>query len=152
MPTIEAPVETKSEEAKDKKAAKAKKPVAKATNGKAKASKKAAPKATERKPREKKEGLRKPQIRVLQALVKTKAPEGELTRKQISEQGKVDLAMLSEYIGKVEPDLRKTMEAKMGYPSLLTLGFVKIDQQEGEPTMYKITATGRKALEKALAE
>jgi hypothetical protein len=87
-----------------------------------------------------KDGLRKPQIRVLGALAKSKQP---LTRPEISEKGDVDLACLNSYIGAHDKKIRAKNDKN--YKSLLTLGFVKDSEREGK-TVYAITAAGRKAL------
>lgn len=94
-------------------------------------------------PKAKKDGLRKPQERILKALAK----KDGLTRKEISEKAPADLAMLNSYIGSHNPDIRAANDAK-NFPCLLTLGYVKAQQHEGEPVTYVITAAGRKAAEK----
>jgi DNA-binding MarR family transcriptional regulator len=113
-----------------------------------KAAKKPA-KATKEKaaPRTKKEGLRKPQVRVLQALAKANKP---LNRAEIAEKGGVDLAMLNSYIGSHDEATRKKNDAKVCV-SLLTLGYVKHadEQAEGRGVYYAITPTGKAALSKA---
>lgn len=128
-----------------KKAAPKKAAVKKATKGK-----KAAVKKGAAAPRAKKEGLRKPQVRVLQALAKSKKPNGEMSRVEIAEVANVDGAMLNSYIGSSDDAIRAANDKKY-MPSLLTLGYVKdFDPAEGGGMLYAITASGRKALEKAL--
>jgi DNA-binding MarR family transcriptional regulator len=100
-------------------------------------------------PRAKKEGLRKPQVRVLEALAKSKK---SLSRTEISEKGGVDLAMLNSYIGSQDDSIRKKND-ELVCKSLLTLGFVKYgtQQEEGRGMYYDITPAGRKALDSAKA-
>lgn len=158
MPTLESAVASAAEittavEGKKKAVKKAS-----AKKVEKKGAKKAAPKkaaAKEKKaaaPKAKKEGLRKPQIRILEALVNTKAPNGELTRVQISEAGEVDLAMLNSYIGSSDDAVRAKNDEKV-CKSLITLGYVThkaypTESGNGEgPVMHKITAAGKKALE-----
>src|SRR4051812_29433585 len=97
--------------------------------------------ATPKKETKSKDGLRKPQIRVLQALAKNKEP---LSRKEISTKGKVDLAMLNSYIGAHDLKIRAKND-KAVCPSLLTLGYVTAKDKEGT-VVYSITASGRKAI------
>lgn len=104
--------------------------------------------AAERAPRARKEGLRKPQIDVLRCLSKAREP---LSRKQIAEKAKTDLAFLTSHIGSHDEETRKANDKK-NWPSLLGLGFVRSSTEEidGRQTIaYEITATGRKALAKA---
>lgn len=98
----------------------------------------------------KKTGLRKAQVRVLEALVKAKK---SLNRKEIAEKGGVDLSMLNSYIGSQNDEIRKKNDEKV-MPSLVTLKFVNAIEEESQktpgatlPTTYEITAAGRKALE-----
>lgn len=95
----------------------------------------------------KSDGLRKPQIRVLQALGKSKQP---LSRKEISDKGEVDLAMLNSYIGSHDTKIRAKNDKKV-MPSLLTLGYVKASDGESG-VVYSITAAGKKALEGAKSD
>lgn len=139
---VEPKTETKETKVKNTKAKATKKPNKKAT----KAAAKKMPKE-----RARKEGLRKPQVRILQALIKTKAPNGELSRSKIAEQAKVDVGPLSRYIGELDESLRKKEDARSGFQSLLTLKFVSMHEAEGEPTHYRITAAGKKACDAANA-
>lgn len=91
---------------------------------------------------ETKKGLRKPQIRVLEALAKAKKP---MARKEIAEKAPCDLAFLTEYLGSNNPEIREKNDAKFGV-SLSTLKFVKVSIDEEQGTLYEITAAGRKAL------
>lgn len=102
---------------------------------------KAAPKAAP-----KKEGLRKPQIRILAALKKATKP---LTRAEIAVKAPVDVAMCVEYIGSADPEVRKANDAKH-WKSLITLGFVRLMNDEERGWIHEITASGKAALEKAL--
>lgn len=92
--------------------------------------------------------LRKPQIAVLQALKKANKA---MSRKQIAEKANTDLAFLTTWIGANDPDKRKSNEAKSGIKGLLTLGYVKAEEHEGEGMSYSITSKGKTALEKATA-
>ena len=105
---------------------------------------KSSPRKSAPAPAKKTSELRKPQVRVLQALSKSKEP---MTRKEISEKGDVDLAMLNSYIGAHDLKIRAKND-KAVCPSLLSLGFVKASDGEGA-TVYTITAAGRKAIEAA---
>jgi hypothetical protein len=89
-------------------------------------------------------GLRKPQIRILEALAKAKKP---MSRKEISEKAPVDLAFCTEYVGSHDEDVRKKNDAK--FPCLITLGMVKY-APSGDATggHYEITDKGRKAVAK----
>lgn len=147
-----APAAPKKKAAKKTVANKETKPAKKAAPKKAatKETKKApaAKKTTEPKaPRVKKEGLRKPQERVLQFLAK--ANKG-MTRSEIAAGAKVDQASLTEYIGSSDDDKRVANDQKMGWPSLITLGLVKIGPMEadGKGDCYVLTAAGKKAAEK----
>lgn len=94
-----------------------------------------------------KDGLRKPQIRVLQALLEAGKP---LDRKQISQLGNVDYAMLNSYIGAYNDDVRAKND-RVVMPSLYTLGYIKFSKQDvdGRDVIFNVlTATGRKAIEK----
>ena len=94
----------------------------------------------------KKDGLRKPQIRVLQALAK----KDGLTRAQIAERGNVDLAMLNSYIGAHNEEVRAANDAA-NFPCLLTLKMVRdeVHDVDGKDVVhYSLTALGRKAVEK----
>lgn len=91
-----------------------------------------------------KEGLRAPQIRILQALSKSKTP---LNRAEIASQAPCDVASLTEQLGSLDEAKRLVNDVKH-FPSLLSLGFVKSDTGESG-VVYSITANGRKALEKA---
>lgn len=119
------------------------------SNGTPKAPKLAASPKDEANGAAEKKGLRKPQARILQALSKTKE---SLTRKQIADKAKVDIAGCVEWIGSDDADRRAANDAKH-FPSLITLGLVKIgtDTEEGATT-YFITANGRKAAEKVAKE
>ncbi len=130
---------------KAKKRTAAKKTVTKKT------AKKAPPKTTAKKKttkktttkREKKDGLRKPQIRILKALAKTKKP---LTRAQIATKAPVDVATCVEYIGSPNLDIRKANDQRK-FPSLVSLGFVKQELHDidgKDKVVHSLTAAGRK--------
>lgn len=109
---------------------------------------KTAPKTAEKKaaPAKKADGLRKPQVRVLKALVKAGKP---LTRNEIAEKAGVDAAWLTEYIGSPDAEKRAKNDAK--FKSLITLGLVKFaaPADEGEPARYDVTPKGRETSKKA---
>ena len=103
--------------------------------------------------RKKKAGLNKPQVRILGALAKAKAP---FNKGMISEKAAVDPAWVGPNVGLVDPERRAEREKIDGRPSLITLGYVKhkmvpLDNDRVD-NVYEITASGRKALEKALKE
>lgn len=93
-----------------------------------------------------KSGLRKPQIKVLECLDK----KDGLTRAEIATKTGVDQASLTGYIGPVDPVKRKYNDETY-FVTLVTLGYVKHELHEGEGITHKITAAGRKALEKIKA-
>jgi hypothetical protein len=92
---------------------------------------------------EKATALRTPQVRILTALSKSKAP---LSRKELAEKAEVDQAGCTEWIGSSDIAKRKANDAKY-FPSLLTLGHVKAEEGESGVT-YTITASGKKAIAK----
>jgi hypothetical protein len=108
------------------------------------APKQAAPKAAPKAAAKQDKGLRKPQVRVLEALSKSGKA---LTRAQISDKAEVDNAMLTDYIGSTDDAKRKVNDTKL-MPSLVTLGHVHAvaPEEDGGPSSYSITAAGRKAL------
>lgn len=85
--------------------------------------------------------LRKPQLRILAALAKSKRP---LTRAQIAEKGKVDQASLTDYVGSYDDAIRAKNDKKICM-SLVSLRLVKAVAGE-TGTTYMITAAGRKAV------
>lgn len=94
-----------------------------------------------------KDGLRKPQVRILNYLVKQKKPR---TRSEISEGADVDLAMLNSYIGSHD-DSKRAANDKANYPCLRTLKLVKVTKEDidGRDTIvHVITVTGKKAVSK----
>jgi predicted transcriptional regulator with HTH domain len=88
---------------------------------------------------DKRGGLRKPMVRILKALSKAKAP---LTRSEIAEKAPCDVAGCVEWIGSSDADVRKANDTKH-FPSLITLGLVKIDTTADGHTAYTITAKGK---------
>jgi hypothetical protein len=92
--------------------------------------------------KEEKKGLRKPQIRVLQALSKSKSA---LSRTEIGKKAEVDVASLTEVIGSSDAETRKKNDTRKGWKSLLTLKYVTASDKDGTTT-YSITAAGTKAL------
>lgn len=106
--------------------------------------------------RAKKEGMRKAQVRILRALGKAGVP---LSKLQICEKVAKEFptaakftAWMTDPIGGADPEARKVAEEKNGYPSLLTLKYIrslKSQSEEGdrEVTVYEITALGKKTLQ-----
>jgi hypothetical protein len=104
----------------------------------------------------KKSGLRSAQVRILQLLSKSKAPKN---RTEIAEGAPCDLAFCTEFLGSHDPEKREKNDTKQGgFPSLLTLKYIKLIEKIEETTSgtsktvrtYEITATGRKVLESEL--
>lgn len=138
-------VSVKKKVVKAKKGTAAKKSTKKGAKGKASKSTSGSNGAA---PRKVKEGLRKPQLRVLEALSKQKKP---LSRKGVAKVSSVDEASLSGYIGANDPEIRAKDDAEKGWPCLLTLKLLKIDQMDEEgrsKSFYSITKAGRDALDK----
>lgn len=97
-----------------------------------------------------KTGLRKGQVRILEALSKAK---GTLSRSQIAERSKNTDGQTFNLMGSTNPEKWPVTEERTGYPGLLKLKLVKAVQQqvpdgEGKEWRYEITAAGRKALAK----
>lgn len=108
----------------------------------------------------KKSGLRTHQIRILQLL--SKNPKGLYSIKTITREAMVDPAWIpSSLYGRLVPgenaidrEWTKSFEEKMGFPSLMTLGYVTMDYIEVEfkkERIFQITPKGLAAL-KALTE
>lgn len=143
--TKTAKASPKKKAAKTAKTAAPKKKVAKAAPKKEKAAKKAAGTGAGR---PKKEGLRKPQVRILAVLAK--ANRG-LTRAEISEKAKVDVAACVEYIGSLDEAKRLANDEKMGWKSLISLKYIKqaaSEKEDARGAYYAITALGKAASEK----
>lgn len=109
---------------------------------------KPAKKPVAKKPSAPKKDLRKPQYRILKAL--SKAGKG-MTRAQIAEKAPVDTASCVEYLGSHDAAVRKANDAKH-FPSLITLGMVKAEEQEEGAVTYTITAKGRETAKNAPKE
>jgi hypothetical protein len=97
-------------------------------------------------------GLQGPHVLVLKALARTTKA---LTRTEIGERAKVNVASLTRYVGSPSAGTRRNNERSIkaggvGYKSLVTLGYVKEvlpdnpDQKSG--VAYQLTAAGRKKL------
>lgn len=100
-------------------------------------------------PAKKKSVLRKPQVRILGALVKHSAP---MTRGRISEAAKVDQAWTGDYLGRTDPAKREANDKKYNVHSLLSLGYVRfkvVDVDGKKEVLFEVTAAGKKAYEKA---
>lgn len=109
-----------------------------------------------KRPRKKKEGMRTGQIRVLLAL-STLSPQGGLTRAKLSELVGATNGWVYCFTGSTDEKQREKTEKEMGYPSLLTLSYIRtllVQAEEGLPKerIYRITAAGRKALEAAMQD
>jgi len=100
--------------------------------------------------------LRKPQVRILKALAKSKSRHG-LTRAEIAEAASVSPSMTAN-LGPLDPKQVKTIEGKYGKRSLMELKYVEsreipanLDDDTGEATSfylrYLITDAGKQALE-----
>jgi len=125
-----------------------------AANGKPKAAPKkkaAAKKATPKKEAAKvenktevKSDLRKPQRRILTALLNHES----LTRKGISQVATVDNAFCTELLGSLKDEVREANDVKH-FPSLISLGLIKYesapDENDKQTTYYSLTAKGTKA-------
>ena len=136
MPT--APKKTATKKAATTKAAKK---TAKAKTKKTSTAKKTPAKKTPAKV----EGLRKPQVRILQAL--NKNSKG-LDRKGVATKASVDYAACTEYLGSTNPEVRAANDVNH-FPSLIGLKYIKAEQHDvkGKDTIiYTITAAGKKAL------
>lgn len=112
-------------------------------------SKKTAKPAAEKKTR-RTDGLKAWQIRILQALNKSNHP---LSRSQISEKARTHPSNQTNAwgIGLADPVKRAAAEKKYGFPSLLTLKYVKeseIEVNGRTVSGYSITAAGKAALTK----
>lgn len=160
-PAVETPVQTTPESngSQPAKAPKARKPKAKVTKpkprkaSKPKAAKKPAKPATKRAPRAPMEGLRKGQVRILHEINKSKS--GMLDRNQCSQRAKCTPGWVFQHLGATEPKQRAITEKRAGYKSLLTLSYVRthvLKTDDRDVRVYEITASGKKALAKALAE
>jgi len=87
-------------------------------------------------------GLRKPQLRILQALLKGKS----LTRQQLAAKAPVDAAATTEYIGSLDPSTREANDKKH-FPSLISLKALKVEQHDvngKDVIVFAITAAGKK--------
>ena len=91
--------------------------------------------------------LRAAQVRILAALTKADKP---MTRAEIAEAAKCDLAGLTEWLGSSDPEKRKANDTKW-FPSLLSRKLVTAKDTDGG-TGYTLTAKGRKVAEKAAAK
>jgi hypothetical protein len=91
------------------------------------------------------------QAKVLRALKRAKGP---LTRNMIGERisSTGEPTSLGAALGRVDEEKRAALEEEVGYPSLLTLGYVKMTEVELDgglsETVYAPTARGLAALEK----
>ena len=91
--------------------------------------------------------LRQPQVRILEALAKSKKP---LTRKMIVEATGLDTAWMTTWCGPQDATARKASDEKYKLLSLTTRKYIAEQIVEDERGVaYTITAAGRKALEAA---
>lgn len=89
------------------------------------------------------DGLRKPQVRILKAL--SRNTRG-LTRAQIAEKAEVPVAM-TDWVGPTDSKEINACDKKYGFKSLLSLGLIKIEQDDvnGKDVFkFFITAKGAK--------
>ena len=99
--------------------------------------------ATKKTANAKSNGLRKPQLRILQALVTSRKA---LTRQQIAAKAPVDAAATTEYIGSLDPQTREANDLKH-FPSLISLKALKVEQHDvkgKDVIVFSITAKGKK--------
>ena len=86
------------------------------------------------------DSLRKPQVRLLQAL------SGEMLRNDWADAATVDRASCTEYVGSVYDEIREVNDEKY-FPSLLTLGLVTAslyEMEEGaDKVFYSLTKKGQ---------
>lgn len=113
-----------------------------------KVKKPAAPKAKPEADARKVSGLRLFQIRTLKALSESK---DQLTVAGIAKRAKISHTMVVMGLGTLDSKLLKAHDKKMGFPSLLTLGYCKVVEIEGI-TALQLTASGKKALTSELAK
>lgn len=89
--------------------------------------------------------LRKPQIAILQVLPK----RGWLSRREIAKRADMQQNTLCPMLGSKDPDARAKAEIRGKCTSLLTLGYVQIDEVDVDGVIeivYRITTTGQTAL------
>ena len=103
-----------------------------------------------------KSGLRKAQVRILQALAKAKGPLSksricDACAKEFPTAAKFQ-AWMADPLGSLNPTVVAAAEARCGYRSLLSLRLVQhveLDIDGKSEDAYQLTAAGRKALAKA---
>lgn len=143
-----APAVAKPKAKKTSKPKAAKKPAKPKPAPKAKAPKVAKPKAEKKPDARKVDGLRRFQVRTLKALNES---TDQLTVSGIAKRAKISHTMVVMGLGTIDSKLLKAHDKKMGFPSLLTLGHVKVVEIEGI-TALQITASGKKALTSELTK
>jgi hypothetical protein len=72
--------------------------------------------------------LSRPQVRILTVL---NTSNKVLTRREVAELSGVSIGHLADLMGQFDPERRATREAKIGRPSLLTLGLVRVHHLGG---------------------
>jgi hypothetical protein len=98
------------------------------------------------------EGLREGQVKVLAAIRNARGP---LNQQRIAEEVGMHVSQVGRYVGAHDPAKRAANEAELGYPSLLTLGYVRIVDvvDDGiDETGHALTAAGKQALKEAQAK
>ena len=105
---------------------------------------------TPKRSRSKKVGLRSGQVRILRVLARIKNP---IRRRHLAKSAKCTLGWTCNHVGPTDPSIRARTEARTGYPSLLTLGYVKVRKLRETDKItvdcYEITTKGREAFQKA---
>ncbi len=102
--------------------------------------------------RAKKEGLRKPQIKILKALLASKGP---LSRRRIAEAISADPTRITDVwdpIGTTTEEDQPAQDERLGYRSLMSLKFLRRKELEldgHKEVVFELTPAGRKAAEKA---
>lgn len=83
------------------------------------------------------------QLRILGALARNSKP---LSRNELASKAEVDPTQVGNAAGYVDPEINAR---EVHAHNLLNKKYVKIEQKEGEPVTYSITAAGKAAYEKA---
>lgn len=106
-----------------------------------------------RRARREKEGLRDKQVDFLHVLAKAKGP---LSRDTLCQRAKAHPTNVTlNALGSNNPEVRAAREKQIGYPSLITLGYVEVEEitiEDKKETVYRITDEGREAYERHFME
>lgn len=96
--------------------------------------------------------LRKPQIKILHALCKSRRM---LSRKQIAAKSGVDPTKIGDYAGPRPFNQSEKAQSRWNFPALVSLGLVYVEQHDvsGKDLMlYSITDKGRRLMERSYAK